>query len=106
MIDTLGTIAERVIRGLSGGDIPSDSPYKMEFVVADVRDALREDLKLEVLQRRSGREDDRTPVTQYIATYLNLAVQEDSVTKRAFITLPSSYMSLKHNKGIYWIADM
>ena len=108
MIDTLGTIAERVIRRLSGGDIPSDSPYKMEFVIEDVRDALAEDLKLEILQRRGagGAEDDRTPVTQAIATYLNIAVKEDPVTKQVYIDLPSNYMSLKFNKGIHWVADM
>lgn len=105
MIETLGTIGERIIRGLSGGDIPSDSPYKMEFVIADIKDALREDLKLEILQRRSGREDDRTPVTQYIATYPNVLIQWDAVTKRCYFDLPSSYMSLKHNKGIHWVAD-
>ncbi len=108
MIDTLGTIAERVIRRLSGGDIPSDSPYKMEFVVEDVRDALAEDLKLEMLQRRGqgGVEDDRTPVTQAIATYLNVVVKEDPITKQVYADLPSNYMSLKHNKGIHWVADM
>lgn len=106
MIDTLGTTAERVIRRLSGGDIPSDSPYKMEFIVADVRDMFRADLKLEVLERRTGQEDDRTPVTQYIATYFDIPVQLEILTKRAYIDMPSNYMSLKHNKGIHWVASM
>lgn len=106
MIDTLATIAERVIRRLSGGDIPSDSPYKVEFVIADVRDALRADLKLELLERRAGKEDDRTPITQYIATYEDVAILEEKSTYRTFIPIPSNYVSMKHNKGIHWVASM
>ncbi|MEJ7644275.1 MAG: hypothetical protein WKF87_06750 [Chryseolinea sp.] len=106
MITTLATTAERIIRRLSGGDIPSDSPYKMEFVIEDVRDALRADLKLELLERRSGQEDDRTPITQYIATYFNIPVILEAATNRTYIEIPSNYMSLKHNKGIHWVASM
>lgn len=108
MIETLGTIAEGCIRDLSGGDIPDDSPYKMEFVVPHVRDAMREDLKMEILQRRGGmggREDDRSPITQFIATYPDVLVKTDSTTARAYIDLPA-YMSLKFNKGVHAISQM
>jgi hypothetical protein len=106
MIYTLNILTELIIRDLSGGDIPNDSPYSWDAVTAHVRNALREDLKLELLQRRAGREDDRTPVTQYIATYKDVEVQVEQETYRVFIDLPSSYMSLKHNKGIHAISPM
>ena len=108
MIETLGTLAERIIRDLSGGDIPSDSPYKFEFVIEHVRDAMAEDLKLEMIQRRGqgGKEDDRSPVTQFIATYPDVAVKVETLTGRSYIDLPTAYPSLKFNKGIYWISKM
>jgi len=109
MIETLGTMAERIIRDLSGGDIPSDSPYKFEFVVEHVRDVMAEDLKLEVLQRRGasgGKEDDRSPITQFIATYPDVVVKVEAPTGRSYIDLPTSYPSLKFNKGIYWVSKM
>jgi hypothetical protein len=106
MIYTLNIGAELIIRDLSGGDIPNDSPYSFEQVIAHLRNAMREDLKLEILTRRSGREDDRTSITQYIATYENVEVQKESSTFRVYIDLPSAYMSLKHNKGIHAVSPM
>ncbi|MGC3945361.1 MAG: hypothetical protein QM762_12745 [Chryseolinea sp.] len=106
MIETLGTLTESIIRDLSGGDIPSDSPYKPEFVVRHICDAMREDLKMEILNRRGGmggKEDDRTAVTQYIATLGPITVKQDSATARTYIDLPA-YMSLKFNKGIHAIS--
>jgi len=106
MTTTLNILTERVIRRLSGGDIPDDSPYNHRDVMSVVVDCLREDLKLEMLQRRGGGEDDRTPVTQMVATYPNIDVQHDAVTNRTYVDLPSSYMSLKYNTGVRGIADM
>jgi len=106
MTDTLAMIAERVIRDLSGGDIPSDSPYKMEFVIAHVRDTIREDWKLEMLNRRGGGEDDRTAITQYIATFPNIEVKIETSTFRAYIDLPSNYTSMKFNRGVFAISRM
>lgn len=106
MIYTLNILAERVIRDLSGGDIPNDSPYNWDAVIAHIRDAIREDLKLELLQRRAGQEDDRTPISQFIATYMNVPVQIERETFRVYIDLPTAYMSLKHNKGIHAISPM
>lgn len=103
---TLNILTERVIRQLSGGDVPDDSPYDFEDVMATVIDCLREDMKLEMLQRRGGDEDDRGPVTQAIATYPNIEVKRDDVSGRTYIDLPSAYMSLKYNAGIRGIADM
>ncbi len=99
-------LIDLVIRDLSGGDIPDDSPYDRNFVLAHIINGIREDLKLELLQRGSGAEADRTPITQYIATYEDVPLEYNSKMFESYIDLPSGYMSLKHNKGIHWVADM
>jgi hypothetical protein len=108
MIETLNTITESVIKDLSGGPIPDDSPYDEAFVRLSVRDALREDLKLELLNRRAGSdgENDRSHITQYIASYFDVQVQYEASTKRAYIDLPSTFMSMSWNKGLHCLADM
>jgi hypothetical protein len=98
---TLNILKERVIRGLSGGDIPEDSPYKDEFVIEYIRDAMNADLEMKILQKRGGDEDDKSYVSQYIATYPNIAVEIESSTKRVFAELPGYFLSLKHNRGIH-----
>lgn len=104
MTDTLATEAERIIRELSGGDIPNDSPYKVEFVVLALRDGYREDLRLELLERRNGESEDKSAPGIYWATFIGdgtgIPLQEDSLTKRIYIDLPSTNMSLKYGKDI------
>lgn len=107
MTPTIQIIAERAIRRLSGGDIPNDSPYDIDFIKADVRDAMREDLKLELLQSRDQRDNNRGAVTLYLATYAPIKVLFDAMTNRAYITLPESgYMNLKYNKGIHAVSNV
>jgi len=106
MIYTLNILSEMTRRRLSGGDIPNDSPYLPAQVIAELINAIREDLKLEMLGRRAGGEDDRTTITQYIATFFDIEVKEEKSTGRVYIDLPSSYSSLKHNKGIHAVSDM
>lgn len=107
MTPTIQILAERVIRRLSGGDIPNDSPYDIDFIKADVRDAMREDLKLEILTSRDQRDNNRGAVTSYLATYPPIKVLFDNVTSRAYITLPEAgYMNLKYNKGIHAVSNV
>jgi hypothetical protein len=97
---TLTEEAELIIRRLSGGDIPDDSPYDMDYVIREYRDAMREDLKLELLGRRQGPDDDKSPVSQFIATY-TVQFAEETVSRRVYVNIPEDFMSLKHNKGIH-----
>jgi hypothetical protein len=100
MIYTLNILTERVLRRLHGSDIPHDSPYDPDFIKVELKDAAREDLKLEIKEKRGGNEDDRTPITTYIATYTDVEVKLDKPTNRVYIDLPSTYMTLKYNKAI------
>lgn len=96
---TLNIWQERIIRDLSGGDVPNDTPYDPGFVVEHIRDAINEELKVEILGRRGGDSDDKSKVTQYIYSY-TVTVQFDKPTRRAYAALPSYFLSLKYNKGI------
>lgn len=104
IFETIFTVAERAVKEISGGDIPNDSPYDMDFVMRTVRDTFNEDVKLEILSRRGGNSDDKSAIVQAIYTYPDLAVEWDNVTKRCFTALPSVFMSLKYNKGIHSIS--
>lgn len=96
---TLNILQERLIRKLSGGDIPNDTPYDPAFAIEVIRDAMNEELKREILTRRGGDSDDKSAVSQYIYSY-SVDVQVDTVTRRAYAALPSYFLSLKYNKGI------
>ena len=105
-LTTIRMIAERVERDLVGGDIPIDSPYDQDYIIEHVRDAMNEDLKVEILQKRGsqGREDDKSAVAQYIATY-EVDVQSDKSTNRVFAELPAYFLSLKRQKGIHAVSS-
>lgn len=105
MITTLNILAELVIRPLVGGDEPSDSPYNKAFVIEELRMALNEDLKLERLKRRA-QDDDRSNIAQMIATYEDVVVQIQKTTARAYIDLPTNFLSLERNKGIVSVSAM
>jgi hypothetical protein len=92
---------ERVIRDLSGGDIPNDSPYDPAYVIQHLREAMNEDLEFKMLQKRGGDEDDKSHITQYIATYKNIEVKKDNTTQEIYAELPGEFISIKHNKGIH-----
>ena len=96
---TLNILQERLIRKLSGGDVPNDSPYDPAFAIEVIRDAMNEELKREILTRRSGDSDDKSAVSQYIYSY-TVPVTIDTATRRAKAALPSYFLSLKYNKGI------
>jgi hypothetical protein len=91
-------------RRLSNGDVPSDSPYDRAFLWADLQNAIREDLKLENLNRRHGPEDDKSAIAQMIATYL-LTVQTDKIKTegRVYVALPDYFIAMKYNRGIHSI---
>lgn len=105
-IISYNSIAERAIRDLSGGEIPNDSPYNMEFAKQHARDAMQIQLKLEALRRRTGNEDDRNGLRHFIATYKDIPVQLDAQTSRVFAELPASFISLKYNRGIESVSPM
>lgn len=106
MIATLNILTERVIRRLSGGDIPIDSPYDPAFVKEEIRDTINEDFKAEILRRRAGDEDDKGAITQFIVSYPDIAVQVEASTERVYAELPSYFLSIKHNKGIHSVSAM
>lgn len=97
---TLTILAERAIRPLVGGDDPNDSPFDMDFVIEECRDAMNQELKMEILSRRGGDSDDKSPIAQFIYTYPGIPVIKDAVTNRVYSELPSYWLSLKYNKGI------
>lgn len=97
---TLNKMAELTLRPLDGGDHPDDSPYDFDFVIEELRLAMNEDLKVEILGRRGGDSDDKSPIAQCIYTYTDIDVTFDSKTNRVFAELPSYFLSLKYNKGI------
>lgn len=106
MYSTLNILSERVIRDLSGGDIPMESPYDQSHVIEHVRDAMNEELKREILVRRGGDSDDKSAISQYIYTYQNIQVKRDITTRRTYAELPSYFLSLKYNKGIHSVSTM
>jgi hypothetical protein len=100
---TLREEVELIMRRLSGGPVPDDSPYNRNFVAREYRDAMREDCKMEIYRRprtdgSSG--DDKALIGQFIATY-KVNVEVDTDSKRVFIAVPDNFLSLKYNKGIY-----
>lgn len=103
---TLNAGAERVIRKLSGGDIPNDSPYDPAYVREDIRDAIFEDLQLKFLENRQGDQDDKGPIAIYIATYGPIDVSKDDATDRVYAELPGRFISMKFNKGIHSVSEM
>lgn len=105
MIYTLNILKERVIRDLSGGDIPDDSPYNGDHIIAHIVDAAREDLKIELLPKR-GQPSNKATIQLYIATYEDVPVQVEKSTARVYIDLPSLHMTLKYNKGIHAVSPM
>lgn len=97
---TLRELSERTIRDLVGGDIPQDSPYDMDYVIATWRDVIRADLKQESLTKRHGADDDKSAIAQFIATY-KVAVQNPNDEGKVWASLPDYFQTLKHNGGIY-----
>lgn len=103
---TFNILAERAIRDLSGGDIPSDSPYSVEFAKQHARDGMQIQLKLEALRRRGGTEDDRNALQHFVATYKDIPVQLDKAIGKVYAELPASFISLKYNRGIRSVGPM
>lgn len=108
MIATLNILTERLIRRLSGGDIPDDSPYNPAFVQEEIRDTINEDFKAEILRRRAGDEDDNEKgvIPQFIVAYPDIPVLAELSTERVYAELPAYFISMKHNKGIYSVGPM
>lgn len=104
---TLRELSERTIRDLSGGDIPSDSPYDMDYVIQTWRDVMNADLKMESLNRRHGPSDDKSAVVQFIAKY-TVPVEKDLVgtEMRVYAKLPDYFHSVKYNRGIYSVSEV
>lgn len=105
MLYTFNILAEQIIRDLSNGPIPADSPYDPAYVKNHIRNAMEENLKMEILKKRTGDEDDRSPVTQCIFTYTR-SVLYDTPTNRAYAELPSYFQALKYNKGIHSVSKL
>ncbi len=108
MIATLNILTERLIRRLSGGDIPDDSPYNPAFVQEEIRDTINEDFKAEILRRRAGDEDDNEKgvIPQFIVRYPDIPVLLEASTERVYAELPAYFISMKHNKGIHSVSPM
>ena len=97
---SVAIITERIIRDLSGGDIPSDSPYSKEHVDLHVYDALSAALKIEILQTRGqGSHRDRTAPAQFLTTHL-VDVKKEEDTKRSIAPIPMTFLNLRNAKGI------
>jgi len=104
-MDTLRALAERAIREISGGDIPADSPYDIDYAIETARDIINADLKVERLRRR-GESDDRTPISQFICTYdgadeKGLDIEYTDDERRSYITTPDNFLSIERNKGVH-----
>lgn len=100
---TLREEVELIMRRLSGGPVPDDSPYDRDYVAREYRDAMREDCKMEIYRRPrtdSTSGDDKTLIGQFIATY-KVQVKVDTDSKRVYIDVADNFLSLKYNKGIY-----
>jgi hypothetical protein len=105
-MNTLRILAERAIREIVGGDIPSDCPYDMDYAMETWRDVMRSDHKMELFTRRHGDSDDKSPVPQYIATY-KVAVEKDLAVSqlRVYAKLPDYFMTIKYNRGIWTVSE-
>lgn len=106
MIDTLTTLTEQIHRRLSGGDVPDDSPWDTDFLMQDLRNAIREDLKLEYLQSKNEGDEDKSTLSNFIASYFDIEVKVERQTRKTYIDLPQTPMTLRYNKGIWNIYDM
>lgn len=96
---TVNQIAHQVRRDLTGGDTSKDSNFNIEYIKIRARQGLNKLLKLAIYEKRNN--FDRSAVTQYIATYPNLDVEEDTDRGEPYLDIPEFYQSLPHNKGIY-----
>lgn len=99
MTTTLRSEVELIIRELSGGDVPIDSPYDPDYIAMRYRSAMAQDCKMEMLLKRQNGEEDKGAMGLYIATY-KVEVLIDDMTKRAYAGIPESFMSMKFNRGI------
>lgn len=101
---TLREEVELIRRRIAGGDIPDDFPYDEDFVAREYRDAMREDCAAVEKTKRSsgdgGREDDKSPIAQFIYTY-KVEVIVDPLSKRICADIPDDFMRMKWNRGVH-----
>ena len=108
MINTLATLSQQIIRVISGGDQSKDSQLDVREVALYVGQTIEELIKDDMLSDyKSGIKigDPHIP-SNYIATFRNLPVVGDEETHQWYVDIPSSYLSLPNNMGIYQVSGM
>lgn len=93
---TLRGEAELILKDLSGHSITSERKIDIREIQDKIRATLNELLNLKIYEKKQ--EGDRTPITQYIATYPVTVKLDDDVP---YFDIPDLYVTLPNNEGIY-----
>lgn len=105
MIPTLRQIAAEVHRIVDGGVSNTDSQLDTRYTINFLREELNELLSVSWIPRRQA-VDDRTAEKMYIASFPKIDVAFDQDTERSYADLPSYYVSLPWNRGVYQVSSM
>lgn len=108
MINTLATLSQQIIRVVSGGDQSKDSQLDIREVSLYVGQTIEEFIKRDMLSdyKEGLKTGDPHIPSNYIATFRNLPVIVDEETAQWYVEIPSSYLSLPNNLGIYQVSGM
>ncbi len=98
---SLNSLSSQIIRQLSGGNPSTDTTLLRRDIILRIRQVMNELLKLEILTKRSI--GDRTPVTQYIATYSAVSFAYDETVGEYWFNLMENYLALPYNRAIHSI---
>lgn len=96
-------LAERVLRIAHKGDIPRDTELKIEDVLPMILDSANKILKADLFENW-GAEGGKSVSSHFIHKWRQVPVQKLERGGQNFIDLPSGYVSLPHNMGIYRVA--
>lgn len=97
---TLRKLAHLFISDVSGGDQSKDSQIDEREVMLKIRQLMAEVLFLKQFEKLNS--GDRSPITQYVASYdLSVADGDDFQTS----TLPEFYVGLPNNRGVHRVFE-
>jgi hypothetical protein len=102
-MSTKKMIAERIKLRLTGNDPTKDSLYDLRILMMDVDDAFS---GLARARYWESREEDKGAVAAAWAVPYIVDIQTDDTRKRKYIDLPSSYLMLPNNQGVWRVTGV
>lgn len=101
---TLNSMAEQILRILSGGDIPDDFEFQPEDIIMSITQYQGAFL-YEALADKSRKNPGAIP-PELLTVYRDVAVSYDSGLALYYSSLPSGYMGLPFDKGVFHVSGM